>query len=374
MKKYYSLIIAIIFLGKIFMSCDPLDIPSDYEIVSVEEDIKSDTQWEGNKVYVIKKNDFQVESTLTIDPGAIIKFTANAGNITVVNGAKIIALGTSGKPIIFTSVKDDNNGGDTNGDGGNTSPAKGDWSSIALIESSGSEFVNCKFMYGGKVEGQRQNAALDISSNSSAVVNNCTFAYNGGKYDKTRCYGALHAVNADIAKTGITNNTFYSNELPLTIHAEQDIDNSNSFSYGSETNKYNGIFVDGLSINKNTKWEEDEVAFVILASNLSVYPNVQLTVSNNVVLKFLDQATLSLENGESALINHDASGVYFTSFKDDAHGGDSNGNENIDSSVLSQEGYYDWNGIYTGGQKSSDYADWENILYNNPNPVAKKKV
>ncbi|MDR2011346.1 MAG: hypothetical protein LBQ22_12780 [Bacteroidales bacterium] len=374
MKKYYSLLLIVVISSVFFTSCDPKETESEYEIVNIEEDIKSETQWAGGKIYVIKKNDFRVENTLTIGAGSIIKFTSNAGNMTVINGAKIIARGSSGSPIVFTSIKDDGNGGDTNGDGGGTSPAAGDWNSITLVESSGSEFINCKFMYGGRNDGLKQNAALDISTNSSAIINNCTFAYNGGKFDKNNCVGALHTINSNYQNTEITGNIFYSNELPLTINAEKDLNNSNSFSYNGYTNKYNGIFVDGIRITKNTTWQEDEVAFVILSNNLVINSGIKLTLANKAVLKFLEDGMLDLIDGGSALVNHDGSGVYFTSFKDDAHGGDSNGNGNIDENELSQENYYDWYGVYTGGQKNSNYASWPNILYANPNPPEVKKA
>ncbi|MDL2262241.1 hypothetical protein LJC11_01920 [Bacteroidales bacterium OttesenSCG-928-I21] len=360
----------VVIFGIILSSCEPQQIASKYETISIEDDIKTETEWSGDKIYLIKKTDFRVENVLTIHPGAIIKFTANAGDVTVSRTGKIIARGISSNPIIFTSVKDDDNGGDSNDDGGNTSAAKGDWNGISLTNTVGSEFVYCEFLYGGKNDELKRSSTLDITDNSSAVVKNCTFAYNGGKFDANTCRAALRAVNADVENTIIANNTFHSNDLPLAIYTEQSIDNSNKFSDAGKLNKYNGIFVEGLVINKNVTWTENEVAFVITANNLSVFLGNTLTLSNNVVLKFLEGATLNLENGEEALINHDAHGVYFTSFKDDEHGGDSNGNNNADENILT-DSYYDWNGIFTGGQKNNDYAQWLNILYASSRPIAK---
>ena len=42
------------------------------------------------------------------------------------------SLGTEENPVIFTSYKDDLNGGDSNGDGSQTQPSANDWEYIKL--------------------------------------------------------------------------------------------------------------------------------------------------------------------------------------------------------------------------------------------------
>lgn len=74
-------------------------------VVEVSGDIKVNTTWKADKIYLLKGFVYVTDgATLTIEPGTIIKGEKSTkGTLVITRGAKIEAVGTSTKPIVFTS-------------------------------------------------------------------------------------------------------------------------------------------------------------------------------------------------------------------------------------------------------------------------------
>jgi hypothetical protein len=314
-------------------------------VVEVTDDINADTTWGACRVYVIKAWDFWINAALEIEAGVIVKFDPDLGPGMNVAGT-VVANGTEENPVIFTSYKDDATGGDTNEDGGATGPGPGDWNNI-YVQSDGSIFDYCRFYYGGA----GSDSTLEVYD-SGATVTNCTFAHNmGGDY------ATLDASHA-LSNTLIVGNAFYDNERPLLLNTTFGIDDSNVFHNpddSSEKNVYNGIFLDypDAPILSHIAWGETEVPFVINHNDLWIEEDASLALADNVIVKFMPESEL-IHYGN--IFNHDAPGVYFTSYNDDEHGGDTNGDG---ASTSASEG--DWVGIYNNSADA--YETWPNILY-----------
>ncbi|MEN6390667.1 MAG: right-handed parallel beta-helix repeat-containing protein, partial [Syntrophomonas sp.] len=146
--------------------------------VTAPTSISANTTWTSDNVYVIPTYTVvQPGVQLTIQPGTVVKFQGSA--YMNVKGT-LDASGAADNNIVFTSYKDDEYGGDTNGDGTATMPAKGDWQ---FIESYTGGTVNCSYCrirFGGT------NHAMVYSYGGEVNVNHCIVEKSAGRAIETK--------------------------------------------------------------------------------------------------------------------------------------------------------------------------------------------
>lgn len=165
--------------------------------------------------YISRRLTVQSEANVTINPGVIIKMTQNGGlNIS----GTLNARGTTERPIVFTSIKDDEFSGDTNGDGAITSPDYRDWHNMSITGNATFENIILRYSWDGiyvyKVTAEIDIKNSEISHNTNGIYisddNNITIINNKIHHNGS----GIHIVTSS---PQIINNNIYDNTRGIDI-------------------------------------------------------------------------------------------------------------------------------------------------------------
>lgn len=346
----------IVFTTTASAGCNIVNIPA-------STTINTATNWTSGNVYVIEGT-VTLTSTLTIDAGVVVKFKQDA-RLNIQNSGKVIANGTNSNRIVFTSIKDDNYCGDTNGDGSATSPQAGDWTCIYLNGSSTATSINsftyCDFFYGGANDNPYNNVIRVAVNGSAFTFDHCAFAHTKSVTSNSASY-AFYAGNymRDNSVSVFTNNAFYDNDRPIYLDVKYSMPTSNIFhdplNPGTQ-NSRNGIWMynGGMTSSTTVNWNVTEVPYILDGYFQIKSLGSVLNIGSNVIVKFLHTSDGILTDNTS--LTFDGTTI-FTSIKDDTNGGDTNGDGSATSPANG-----DWYGLEKRPLATSTFYHGSNILY-----------
>ncbi|MBE9468085.1 MAG: hypothetical protein IMY72_07165 [Bacteroidetes bacterium] len=242
MKKFKFKFEALLLAGLLlFSSCEVTDVTPDPEDTPVTENITVNTTWTSSSTYIIEGNLSVEGATLTIEPGAVIKFKENSelaiGYST--SGSSLIANGTSEHPITFTSAADN--------------PSSGDWDYIYFGDgSTNSSMSYCNISYGG---GYNDYSGIIQMVDCHVSIDHCDIQHSTN-------YGIALENNAYF--TLFTNNNLSdisNHPIKLDPNSAHTLGIDNTYTTGSSTK---GILVDGGTFNKaDETWLKQSVPYVI---------------------------------------------------------------------------------------------------------------
>jgi subtilisin-like proprotein convertase family protein/methionine-rich copper-binding protein CopC len=308
-------------------------------------------------------------TTMVVEPGTVIKL--RAANIDVGGPVAQLAAGAALqlrgegtiRPIIVTSLKDDQIGGDTNGDGNNSVAQAADWGGIVFRDGSDdtlSIINHALITYGGgpvpRALGPRWDA-IYLQSARPAITNN-VIANTGVSALPRDAQAAISAnfnsfivdtfdpntTGRSAAQVGplIRNNTLSDNSLNA-LRLRPDDPTQSALNFPRAT----------LSNGQFAQWDDIDIVHV-LTTVATISTDATFQIDPGLVVK-MDFAALTIGTNRTTVIIGDPTRkfdapVVFTSVYDDTFGGDTNndGIAGIDpTAVRPRPG--DWSGIVEVG-------------------------
>ena len=333
------------------------------------------------------------KAELSVEPGTVVKLTSGAG--IVVNGSLRLES-SSDNPIVFTSFKDDEYGGDTNADGNASLPGPGNWDGIVFAPSGSGVLSGCLVRYGGAARqvaeglftygavsvysdavtledvefyGNRtgiycrgasprisncrvldsKDAGIQCAEGASPAISGCTIR---GVYQNPNYGIAADAKSLLSTSAGplISRNTLSGNKWAFSLSpaATANLSGDNRV-FG---NVSGAVLLSKGEITGPVVWPAFEGAYG-LAGPVTVAASGSLSILPGVVVKGQQDAGIVVA-GKIEAVGLPEARIVFTSFKDDSVAGDSNGDRNT---TVPQAG--DWIGIVLdGGRGAFEFCDF----------------
>ncbi|WP_110519822.1 right-handed parallel beta-helix repeat-containing protein [Herpetosiphon llansteffanensis] len=303
-------------------------------IIPVSGTISANTTWTTGNIYTVNTGVTLASNiVLTIQPGVIVKFAL--GGYMNVDGT-LITQGTSANPITFTSLRDDSVGGDTNGDGSATAPARGDWQHLWVDTGSVSNIKYVRFRYGG---GNSTFGSMLYASGGTVEIDNAEITHSG-----SRGFRSTSPTLLTISNTRFESNTSSAASISVTTLATWQFTNNSCINNG-----YNMIWLSG---NIATTTALNHPGCVLGITALTLNAGTIFTLAPGTIIKFDLDAYFNIDGILNAL-GTAANPITFTSLRDDSIGGDSNGDGTATSPARG-----DWQRLWvdTGSVSKIKYA------------------
>ena len=252
----------------------------------ISSNIRSDRTLKASTDYVVT-SDVCIEnsSTLTINPGVLIEFEADASLQVCGDGSALVADGTTDSTITMTGTQADANGW---------------WKGIGLYSSNPNNLLNyVEIEHAASTDFGSMGAAgaVALNNGSELTLKNSTIK-DGGAY-------GLHVDEANIALAFSGNSFSGHNKAPVNVpfNLIGKIDDGSTFASGTfvrvwSANPSSGsITVDALS---------NDVPYRI-ADQVGLDDTVTMTISAGVEMTFASHANITVNSDDAALIGDGSS-------------------------------------------------------------------
>jgi hypothetical protein len=248
-------------------------------------------------------------ATLTAQPGAIVKFVSGGARFSI--EGTLLAQGTALQPVIFTEIRDDSAGGDTNGNGPSVGAA-GYWRGLRFEDGAdGSVLQHIGVRFGGFGYASGIELVQADVTLSGCAVEDCAYA-------------GLDLLDVTLGAT-VSGCHFQGNGLQAVRNVPLQAvpgfaSNSAAGNGGNYMQVSAGTPVTDLRIAK----ESCLGGALVLASNVTVPAGLTLTLGPGVVWKMAAGGARITVEGKLLTDGRMEEPVVLTSFADDSWAGDTN--------------------------------------------------
>lgn len=268
--------------------------------------------------------------TLSIAAGSVVKGAAGAQ---LVVAGRLVAAGTSTRPVVLTSLRDDSVGGDTNADGQLTTPKTSDWNGVVVRSGAAADIDQATLRY--TVLNSEDNVAQfrlsrsEVTAGSPTSVGQC----QSGEVVSNTFTGSL--LRMQRCSIPVRNNRFVDVIGSVSITGHDDL--ALVALAGAQTNTFAGRPVQ-VRVNVSTSRVRAGSDFAVhRGSGVVLHPD-QITVEGTVTLHSGivvkssspmqgDKGSFMVRSGGLLrLLGTAEDAVTVTSTNDDSVGGDTNGN------------------------------------------------
>lgn len=293
---------------------------------TVGGDISGDVTWTtSNSPYIAYGVSIPAGSSLTIEPGVVVKVQSRFSPF-YVNGGTLTVGRKDSDRVIITALEDDNAGGDTNGDDDNSIPYLGSWMGIEMTSGTAS-FENVAIRYGG---GDMRSQLMNSGGNLRIYQSEISYTARGVELTggDTEIYDSLFHDNADagVYQRGDSifrfgRNTFANNRSDIVFGNFTGA----TFQNDGGNSGVGGLYFYGVQISGAAVFPKDGLPYVV--GGLTVPEGASLTINPGAVIKVPNMSWPFNIFGTMTVGALGGEKVTFTSILDDNFLGDTNHDE-----------------------------------------------
>lgn len=247
---------------------------------------------------------------LTLSAGTIMKGDPTGSLARLNVYGTLTCNGSAGNEVVFTSMRDDAIGGDTNGDGGSTTPAPGDWVRVFLsYQSTTSSFTHTRFRYGA-------NAMFQMDTGGDMTMSDCVIEdANGVGLDADGCAPTISNCAFDRCTSPLQGLDLAS--LSGLVGCTASGNTSGDVLRMADSQTYGAITLSAANTLNGS-------GVIVCDGGITITGGASLTLGAGMILKFTAGYHFSA-TGTIVCNGTAANPVVLTSHADDSHGGDSLG-------------------------------------------------